>query len=166
MKTLYLVRHAKSSWKFSELDDFDRPLNRRGKRDAPMMGQRLQQQGVLPDLIISSPAERTRQTACTLAEAMGYSSAIRYKDELYHASPEQLLAAVQSVDDAVTTLMLVGHNPGLTALVNRFTPHLIDNVVTAGIVAIEFSAERWAEVRANSKEQFLWYDFPKSMFKF
>lgn len=162
MKTLYLVRHAKSSWKFPELEDFDRPLNGRGKRDAPMMGQRLRQAGVCPQLILSSPAQRTRKTARALAKAMGYSSDIRHDDALYDASSEQLLAAVQTVDDTVTTLLLVGHNPELTELVNQLTSHSIDNVVTAGVVSITFSVDHWSEV-ALGAGQFEKYDYPKRL---
>ena len=163
MKTLYLVRHAKSSWKFPELDDFDRPLNRRGKRDAPEMGRRLQKQGIRPDLIVSSPAKRARKIAQAIAKAVGYSaSAIAFHPEVYEASVDSLVALLRATDDQVAVLMLVGHNPELTDLANHLTPHAIDNVVTSGIVAVEFSAERWAEVGQRGQGQFLWYDYPKS----
>lgn len=162
MKTLYLVRHAKSSWKFPELADFDRPLNRRGKRNAPEIGKRLRRAGVCPQLILSSPAQRTRKTARALAKAMNYSSDIRYEDVLYDASPEELISTVQSVPDAVTTLLLVGHNPELTELVNQLTSHAIDNVVTAGVVSITFSVDRWSEVIPGAG-QFKEYDYPKRL---
>ena len=162
MKTLYLIRHAKSSWKFPELDDFDRPLNKRGKHDAPMMGKRLQQQGILPDLIISSPAKRAKKIAQAIARAVGFTpSAIQYDRTVYEASAEGLLAIVRGTDDQGATLMLVGHNPELTALANRLTTHYIDNVVTSGVVAMAFPTDRWAEVGEDSKGQFLWYDYPK-----
>lgn len=162
MKTLYLVRHAKSSWKFPELADFDRPLNRRGKRDAPEMGKRLQQQGIRPDLITSSPAKRARKIARAIAKAVGYpASAIAYSPEVYEASVDSLVALLQAADNQVAVLMLVGHNPELTDLANQLTDHYIDNVVTSGVVAIEFTTERWAEV-GQHKGQFLWYDYPKS----
>ena len=160
MKTLYLVRHAKSSWKFPDLADFDRPLNRRGQRDAPMMGQRLHQRGVLPDLIISSPARRTQQTARALAEETGYRSAIRYEDALYHASPEELLAVIHTARGEVSLLMLVGHNPGLTELLTQLTLRSIDNVVTAGVVTVQFTVDRWTEVTFGSGK-FGQYDYPK-----
>ncbi|MGB3781304.1 MAG: histidine phosphatase family protein [Tunicatimonas sp.] len=163
MKTLYLVRHAKSSWKFPDLDDFDRPLNRRGKRDAPMMGKRLQQRSILPDLIVSSPAKRAQKIARAIAKAVAYpASAVAYSPEVYEASVDGLIALLQAVDDQVAVLMLVGHNPELTDLANRLAAHYIDNVVTSGVVAIEFSAARWAEVGRSSKGRFLWYDYPKS----
>ena len=163
MKTLYLVRHAKSSWKFPELDDFDRPLNRRGKRDAPMMGKRLQRRGILPDLIMSSPAKRARKIAQAVAKAVGYpASAVAHAPEIYEASADSLLTLLRAVDDQVAVLMLVGHNPELTDLSNHLTAHPIDNVVTSGVVAIEFATERWAEVGQRSKGKFLWYDYPKA----
>ncbi len=160
MKTLYLVRHAKSSWKFPELADFDRPLNRRGQRDAPEMGRRLRQREACPQLILCSPAVRTQHTARALAKAMEYPSDVRYVDEFYEASPEVLLATVQTVRDAVNDLMLVGHNPGLTELVNRLTAHSIENVATAGVVAVIFSVDRWSEVHFGIG-QFGGYDYPK-----
>ena len=162
MKKLYLVRHAKSSWKFPELDDFDRPLNKRGKRDAPMMGRRLQQQGIRPDLILSSPAKRAKKITQAIAEALEVaSSVVQYDRAIYDTSTEGLLTLLRSLDNRVTTLMLVGHNPELTDLANRLTTHYIDNVVTSGVVAITFNVEHWSEVRDNEGE-FQWYDFPKS----
>ena len=163
MKTLYLLRHAKSSWKFPGLDDFDRPLNKRGQRDAPRMGKRLQKRNILPDLIISSPARRAKHTAQEVAHSMGYAStAILYDEALYEASAEVLLTTLQTVDNRVVILLLAGHNPGLTALANRLTPHYIDNIVTAGMVAIQLPTDDWAEVGASTLGQFLWYDYPKS----
>ena len=163
MKTLYLLRHAKSSWKFPELDDFDRPLNKRGQGDAPLMGKRLQRQNILPDLIISSPARRAKHTAQEVAQSMGYSStAILYDEAVYEASAETLLTTLQTVDNRVAVLLLAGHNPGLTDLANKLTPHYIDNIVTAGVVAIQFLTDDWAKVGKSSPGQFLWYDYPKS----
>ncbi len=163
MKTLYLVRHAKSSWKFPELADFDRPLNRRGKRDAPMMGNRLQRRSILPDLIMSSPAKRARKIAQAIAKSVGYpASALTYAPEVYDASVDSLIALLQATDDRVAVLMLVGHNPELTDLAKYLTTHSIDNVVTSGVVAIKFPTTRWAEVGQSGKGEFLWYDYPKS----
>ena len=163
MKTLYLIRHAKSSWKFPDLDDFDRPLNKRGKRDAPVMGQRLRQQGIQPDLIISSPAKRTRRTAQAVAEAVKYSSSkIQYDKTLYHATSAAMQSVLTKVDDSVGILVFVGHNPGLTDFANQLTSHSIDNVVTTGIVAVTFSAEQWSEVKPDGSGKFLWYDYPKA----
>ncbi len=162
MKTLYLVRHAKSSWKFPELADFDRPLNQRGQRDAPQMGDRLRQQEITPDLILCSPAQRTRQTVQAIAQALAYdASHIRYEPTLYHATHLASLALLPSVSDQVRTLMMVGHNPGLTDLANCLTSHHIDNVVTAGVVAIRFAVPSWSKIQRNQQGEFLWYDYPK-----
>ena len=161
MKTLYLIRHAKSSWKFPELDDFDRPLNRRGKHDAPMMGQRLHQQRIVPDLMLSSPATRTKRTAKAIAEAVGYpTSAIQYNRLIYEASAEALTELLRNCEDAANTVALVAHNPGLTELSNHLTSHYIDNIVTTGIVAIQFSFDHWAKVDRRAG-QVLWYNYPK-----
>ena len=161
MKTLYLIRHAKSSWKFPALHDFDRPLNRRGKHDAPMMGQRLRQRYIVPDLILCSPAKRTKRTAQAIGKAVGYpTSAIIYPRAIYEASAEEMIKILQAIDDRINTVMLVAHNPGLTELANRLTAHYIDNVVTTGVVAIQFSVTHWKEI-ADVPGQFLWYDYPK-----
>lgn len=161
MKTLYLIRHAKSSWKFPELDDFDRPLNKRGKRDAPMMGQRLHQHSIVPNLILCSPAKRTKRTAQAIAKAVDYpASEIKYRQAIYEASAEEMSTLLQSVDNSENTVLLVAHNPGLTELANRLTSHYIDNVLTAGVVAMQFSITHWKEIE-NEQGQFLWYDYPK-----
>ena len=162
MKTLYLLRHAKSSWKFPELSDFDRPLNRRGKHDAPMMGKRLLKRGINPDLVMSSPALRARKTAKAVAKKLNYSpSAIRYEPQVYEASVPELLALLQSVPDQVQVLILAGHNPELTSFANQLALCSIDNIVTAGVVAIEFPVDRWSDLSNEQPGQFLWYDYPK-----
>lgn len=163
MKILYLVRHAKSSWKFPDLADFDRPLNKRGRRDAPMMGQRLRQRGILPDLMISSPAERAKRTAQAVAEAIEYpTTAVQYDEALYHASASAMLTVLQAVADTKDVLMLVGHNPGLTELANYLSPHPIDNVVTTGIVAVVFPVTQWSEITLDKPGKLRWYDYPKA----
>ena len=163
MKTLYLIRHAKSSWKFPDLDDFDRPLNKRGKHDAPMMGRRLHQQGIQPDLIVSSPAERAQRTARAVANAVDYQQfSIQYDKTLYHATDAAMQAVLSEVSDSVDTLVMVGHNPGLTDFFNRLTAHHIDNIVTTGVVAVTFSVDQWSEVQLDGTGEFLWYDYPKA----
>ena len=162
MKTLYLVRHAKSSWKFPELDDFDRPLNKRGKRDAPRMAQRLRKRHVRPDLILSSPAKRARKIAQEMAQTLTTdSSALQYEASLYEASADSLLDRIRTVADSVATLMIVGHNPELTTLTNQLVAHNIDNVVTSGVVAITFPIKQWVAVEEQGGE-LRWYDYPKA----
>jgi len=161
VKTLFLVRHAKSSWKHEHLTDFERPLNKRGKRDAPFMGQLLKKQGIIPDLILSSPAVRALTTAQVLAEEMGYPvDQIEQDKEVYHASTDHLLHIIRQVDGSVDVLMVFGHNPGITLLANLLTNHYIDNVPTTGIVRVKFGLNRWKDVRAG-KGQIVSFDFPK-----
>lgn len=163
-KTLYLLRHAKSSWKDSSLANYDRPLNKRGKRDAPEMGQRLVKQGIRPDLIVSSPARRAKNTAEAIAEAVGYAAPrIRWESSLYHAIPETLLRELQCTSNSHSSLMLVGHNPGFTDFCNLLSEQPVDNIVTAGIVCLEFDVNSWAEVTTEEGGALVWYDYPKRL---
>lgn len=162
MKTIILVRHAKSSWKDPSLKDFDRPLNKRGKRDAPLMGEKLKERGVVPDLILSSPAKRAKKTARTIAEALGYpKKKIKYEDGMYHAGARYLLELVRKVHDAHTTVMLFGHNPDF----NDFAEMLIEdesisNIPTTGVYCIGIDVDSWANV-GKGKGKTLFFDFPK-----
>jgi phosphohistidine phosphatase len=161
MKTLYLVRHAKSSWEDTALSDFDRPLNVRGKKDAPSMGYVLHQQGILPDLLLSSPAKRAYSTAKKIAKAIGYTKKdIQTDKNIYHAEPDQLLMTIQALPPAVDSVMLVGHNPGLTDLSNLLCRKHIDNIPTCGVVCIEFDVEKWNQVMSESG-RFMFFDYPK-----
>jgi phosphohistidine phosphatase len=145
MKTLTLVRHAKSSWKDERLDDHDRPLAPRGHRDAPRIGKRLARRGLDPDLLLTSTAARARATADYLAAALGLgSSRIRVERRVYLASPGELLDIITGLDDELGSVLLVGHNPGLTELANMLLPSLhLDNLPTAGVVAIKCDTARW-----------------------
>ena len=119
MKRLYLIRHAKSSWRDAGLADFDRPLNKRGKHDVPRMGQRLKALGVLPDVIVSSPAKRAIRTARQIADEIGYDrKAIELNEILYGAVPEDTLAIVRATAAAYDSTMIFGHNPMMTELVS------------------------------------------------
>lgn len=161
MKILYLVRHAKSSWDFPNLTDFDRPLSARGERDAPKMGQRLADKSILPDLIISSPANRAFATSQVIAKKIGYSlDKIRTQQSIYHASEGTLLKVVQNTDDTVKSLMLFGHNPGFTDFANSLAIEDIYNIPTCGIVAIKFTTNNWTEVTFGSG-QLEFFDNPK-----
>lgn len=161
MKRLYLVRHAKSSWKNPELTDFDRPLNKRGKRDAPIMGQRLRRAGERPDLIISSPAKRAAKTAKVLAGEIAYPREnISWVDELYGAGAQTLFEIVTDLDDSVSRVMLVAHNPGLTFFAEFLTGIAIENIPTSGVFAIDFDTSSWRDIHeAEGKPAF--FDFPK-----
>ena len=160
MKTLYLVRHAKSYWGDQSLPDFERPLNKRGKRDAPFMGEVLRDKKVNPDLIICSPAKRTKKTAIEIAEKIGYAEKkILFDENLYEASSNTILGLIKKVDDKYESLMIFGHNPGLTLLNNHISDQYLDNIPTCGIVALQ-SDKKWSEIGKNSCSH-LFFEYPK-----
>jgi phosphohistidine phosphatase len=161
MKTLYLVRHAKSSWKDATLSDRERPLNKRGKRDAPRMGKRLMSRGAKPEVLISSPAVRARKTAAKIAAEIGYAEEqIRVEEGLYMGGTTGMLNVVRSLGQGIGTAMLFGHNPSMTDLVNYLAHADIENVPTCGIAEIRFYAESWADVVKGGGEMVL-FDYPK-----
>lgn len=162
MKTLYLIRHAKSSWNDMSLDDFDRPLNKRGKRDAPVMAQWLKKKVETLDAIISSPAKRAMKTAKYFAESFGIS--VQYHKSLYHAGQEEILSSIYGADNEHGSIAIFGHNPGFTYFANTYADNqnYIDNVPTCGIVAINSNAEKWSDFNEqNSRIQFFMY--PKKL---
>jgi len=165
VKTLYIIRHAKSSWDDPGLDDYDRPLNERGKRDAPRMGKRLKEREIYASLMISSPAKRAFSTAKRIAKTLGYAEGgIKTEKKLYHAGEEQILSVVKKLDDKFDVVMLYGHNPGLTEFVNAFMADndlVIDNIPTAGIVAFEINVDHWKD-SAWKKGKLVFFDFPKN----
>jgi phosphohistidine phosphatase len=162
MKTLTLIRHAKSSWKNAHLLDIDRPLNKRGKRDSPMMGQRLAERGSSPDLIVSSPATRAMVTAETIAREIDYPvDDIVVNERIYMADVDDLLAVIWSLDDTLDHVMFFGHNPGLTDLVNTLSPYqTIDNIPTCGVIELDFETDTWASV-ADIVPTRMDFDYPK-----
>lgn len=161
MKRLYLIRHAKSSWAEPGLRDFDRPLNDRGKSDAPFMGKRLAKYGIRPDLILASPAKRTRKTAERIAEAVGYPQAdILYDQAIYEAEVPSLLHVLALVPASIVELFLVGHNYAITDLAEYLSGQSLGNIPTCGIVAVEFTEGSWAGLQAGSGRM-LFFDFPK-----
>jgi phosphohistidine phosphatase len=165
MKTLYVIRHAKSSWEDEELSDFDRPLNDRGKRDAPRMGKRLKEKNVTPDLMITSPAKRALSTCKRIAEILNYpKDKIKTKNSLYHADEEKILKVVHDLSDKHNVVLLFGHNPGLTDFVNALSndsKHMIDNVPTCGIACFKAEIDRWADLEFG-KADLTFFDYPKS----
>ena len=156
MKTLYLVRHAKSSWKDASLDDFDRPLNKRGKHDAPFMAQKLANMGIKPDIILSSPAKRARKTAKAFSKTLD--APLVFDERLYEAGlrafEETVLNAFQTYD----SVMLVSHNPGLTMFNDDISDRPIFNIPTTGIVAIDFKTQNDIDALKGHQRFFL---FPK-----
>jgi phosphohistidine phosphatase len=145
MRTLLLLRHAKSSWKDSDLDDHDRPLNKRGKKDAPRMGRLLREEDLMPDLIVSSSAKRCRKTADHVIQASGYRGETRITGELYEAEGGKLREFLAAIPDRVHRLLMVAHNPGmeelLEPLVGVYTP-----LTTAALAHIELPIESWREI--------------------
>jgi phosphohistidine phosphatase len=161
-RRLSLLRHAKSSWSDAGLDDFDRPLNSRGKHDAPMMGRRLLERGARPSLIVTSPAKRARATAKKIAKTLNYPQEFLQSDkELYLASPEQILAVIARQDDQFQDIMVVGHNPGLTELASQLSGRYIDNIPTTGVVCLETEADSWSDL-AKAACNLLYFDYPKA----
>jgi phosphohistidine phosphatase len=164
MKTLYVVRHAKSSWDDSSLADFDRPLNERGKADAPRMGKRLKEKEIAPDFLLSSPAKRAHSTAKRIAEALNFpKDNIKTDRKLYHADADEILDVVRGIPDKHNSVFIFGHNPGLTDFVNTMIhdrKEFIDNVPTCGIVAFNIPVDSWKKMEFG-KGDFLFFDYPK-----
>lgn len=150
MKKLYIVRHAKSSWKFPELDDFDRPLNKRGKRDAPRMGQFLKEKDLQVDMLLSSSAARAKRTAEILADSLSLpANKIKFDREIYESDTMGLQKIVSRLDDRYTDAMLVGHNPGMTYFANMLANIRIDNIPTCGVVCVNLKISSWKEISEN-----------------
>jgi phosphohistidine phosphatase len=161
MKTLTLVRHAKSSWKDSSLSDRDRPLNKRGERDVPIMAKRIVEAGIRPSLIVCSPAVRAWTTAKAIASEIGYPMEfLQRENKLYLASLDDMLDVLVSQDNGFNSLMLVGHNPGLTTFANYLSPGITNNVPTAGVVSVNFDREDW-NLYERPETELLTFDYPK-----
>ena len=161
MKTLTIVRHAKSSWDHPGLSDRERPLNKRGERDAPLMGQRVWEHSIRPSLIISSPATRAWTTARIIAAAITYPIEFLQREKtLYYASVDAILDVIVPQDPGFNSLMVVGHNPGLTDFANYLSPGVTNNLPTAGVVSVEIDQDDW-DLFARPPTQLQLYDYPK-----
>jgi phosphohistidine phosphatase len=145
MKTLYLLRHAKSSWGEPQLADFDRPLNGRGERAVPAVAAFMREKGIRPGIVISSPALRARQTAELLAGELRLDAPVRFDARIYEAHPLDLLKVIAEADESAAELLIVGHNPGLEGLVERLTGAR-ELLPTAALVRAELKIDRWSEV--------------------
>ena len=152
MKTLLLLRHAKSSWKDSDVDDHDRPLNKRGKKDAPRMGRLLREEDVLPDLIVASSARRCRKTAEHVIQHSGYRGETRITGELYEADASKLRAILAVLPDYVQRVLLLGHNPGmeelLESLAGAYTP-----LTTAALAQLELPIDSWSGLTSQTRAE-------------
>jgi phosphohistidine phosphatase len=162
MKTLLLLRHAKSSWKDSDADDHERPLNKRGKKDAPKIGRLLRDEDLLPDLIVSSSAKRCRKTADQIIEHSGYRGETRFCPELYEANAEKLRDFLSQVDDRISRLILIAHNPGLEEflepVVGEYTP-----LSTAALAHVELPLDAWADLTADSRGKLINVSQPREL---
>lgn len=162
MKTLILVRHAKSDWDNAGLSDFERPLNDRGKRDAPEMAKRLKDQKIKIDIFISSPAKRAKKTAKIFMEEFDAKSKhLLLLPQLYGASVTDFYQALQELDDDFKAAAVFSHNPGITAFVNSLKCAVIDNMPTCAVFAIKIKTKHWKDF-TDSKKEFLFFDYPKN----
>lgn len=161
MKTLTLLRHAKSSWKDQNLPDHARPLNLRGEKDAPVMASRIREAGIRPSLILSSPAVRAWNTAKIVAKEINYPiEFLQREQELYMADTVDFLGLLRRQDGKFNSIMLVGHNPGMTDFANYLMPNLIDNIPTGGVVSMTVETEDW-NLAPGSGVELLVFDYPK-----
>lgn len=145
MKTLYLLRHAKSSWNEPALADFDRPLNDRGLRTAPLMGELMRQKGFIPDAILSSPAKRAKKTAKLVKSAANFGADINYDERIYEASPQSLRQVVSELKDTCDSALLVGHNPGMEGF-TRYLTRRIEPMPTAALAVIDLDVDSWTAI--------------------
>jgi phosphohistidine phosphatase len=161
MRKIYLVRHAKSSWDDNKLKDIERPLNKRGEKDAPFMGKLMKEKEIKPDLIISSPAERALETAKIFCNEMKVDeNQISVEQGLYNAGKKELLNVINSFDDKVTSVMLFSHNPGLSDLANYLTSGKVYDLPTCGIVSLNCKIDSWTELGdINCELDF--FEYPK-----
>lgn len=162
MKTLLLLRHAKSDWDDPSLDDFDRPLADRGERDAPRIGKALRKRGgPLPDLIISSPAARAKATIKAVVKSAKLNIEIRYDKTIYGASSAELMKIVNRLPEDSSCAMLVGHNPGFEDLVGRLSGSH-EHMPTAAVACIEFQGNSWSEF-SKQEGKLVWLLTPKQL---
>ena len=149
MKTLFILRHAKSSWDNADLSDYERPLNERGLEAAPLMGGVMRTNQFQPALILSSPAKRAEQTAMLVKEAAGFGGKIKFEKRIYEASQAQLLEIIREQNSQFESVMLVGHNPGLENLIRALTGE-IHPMPTAALAVIDLEANRWSEINSST----------------
>ena len=163
MKTLLVVRHAKSLWDNTTLDDHERPLNERGRRDGPKMGTVVRECGLMPDLIVSSDAVRARLTAEAVARSAGFDGEVQLEPRLYAASVADVLAVLCTVQEAHSgTVMIVGHNPGLEQLIAHLTGESED-LPTAALAQIALPIDRWRDLRESTRGRLLGFWRPKEL---
>ena len=161
MKSLIIVRHCKSSWADLSQSDFDRPLNKRGNIDGELMSNYLRGKEKKIDKLILSTSKRTRLTSKYFTEKIHFDS-ISYLDELYHASYSDIINIISKVENNFNSIMVIGHNPGLTELINQYTIMNIYNLPTTGVVKVEFKGDKWERITEN-KGKIVYKKFPKEL---
>jgi phosphohistidine phosphatase len=162
MKTLLVLRHAKSSWNDSALDDHERPLNERGRRDAPRVGERVREYGLVPDIILSSDAVRAQRTAQAVAETAGYAGEIVLDHRLYLAGPADILSLVREGPETADTIMIVGHNPGFEDLVTQLTGEPA-GLATATLAQIVLPIAHWRDLDLSTRGTLLGHWRPEEL---
>jgi phosphohistidine phosphatase len=162
VKTLLILRHAKSSWGDASLDDWQRPLSARGVRDAPRVGDRLRAQSLIPDVIVTSDAVRARTTAQAAAQAAGYTREIVVEPSLYHAAPDDVIAVLKGLpDDTARSVLVVGHNPGLEDLIEQLSGEHHD-LPTAALVQLALPVDRWRDLDRSIRATVIEFWRPKT----
>ncbi len=165
MRTLLLIRHSKSDWSDSSITDKERPLNKRGRRDAPFMAHLIKSKGIIPDLFISSPAERAIQTAKYFAEEFNFDKLkIVIRDEIYSQGATNIRRILSQVDNSYCCVFLFGHNPDLTLLANNLSDTFVENIPTTGIVCIDFEFKSWQNI-LTQQGKMRFFEYPKKYLK-
>lgn len=162
MKTLLLMRHTKSSWKDPDLADHDRPLNKRGKRDAPFMGELLAEKELLPQIILGSTALRVHQTVEGLVSGSGYTGEVVYLDSFYLAEPEAYLAELRKLPETIERAMVIGHNPGLEGLLQHLSGR-IESLPTGSLAYLSLPVQTWAELKDETEGELVELLRPKEV---
>lgn len=162
MKTLLIMRHAKSSNKEKDVTDHERPLNKRGKLAAARMGRLLKEEGLVPDHIVSSSAKRARLTAEAVADQSGYTGEVQISTDLYATGPGAFIRVMQFLSDDCSRLMVVGHNPGMEELLELLTKQ-VKTIPTGAIVQIELAIETWKELSESSKGKLIYFWKPREL---
>ncbi len=162
MKTLLLMRHAKSSWKHPDLQDHDRPLNKRGEKDAPRMGKYLREKELVPQHILASPAKRVTQTVDGLLDKMNFKGKVEYLDSLYLAEPTAYFSTLQSISDKFERIMIVGHNPGLEGLLQILSGQ-VESLPTASVAHLVLPIEHWADLNEETHGELVERVKPREM---
>ena len=162
MKTLLIIRHAKSSWDISTLNDFDRSLNDRGKKDAPVMAQRLLDKKIIIDAFVSSPAKRAKKTAELFCYTYDKNKDhIIFVPSLYHAAPQIFFDVIEQLNNDFESVAIFSHNPGITEFVNQLVENVhIDNMPTCSIFAVKINSTNWKDF-IQAKKELLFFDYPK-----